>query len=93
VAQLKRGTLESAALYDKAYVPRPFRPEERKDVEILFGGLHGRVERAIQAVFKNLEYRAKPSPNCPATQQLLSPDTTNPRKKPTCRPRIIRGLI
>lgn len=44
------------------YEPRPFTKEERKDVEILFGGLHWRAERVLQAVFENLGYKARPLP-------------------------------
>ncbi|MBA4097188.1 MAG: hypothetical protein C0484_10535 [Rhodospirillum sp.] len=44
-------------------------PAERKQVEILFGGLNWRAERVIQAVFDNLGYRARPLP--PATRADL----------------------
>jgi predicted nucleotide-binding protein (sugar kinase/HSP70/actin superfamily) len=53
----------------KAYVAPPFHPAERNRVEILFGGLHWRAERVIQAVFDNLGYRARPLP--PATRADL----------------------
>jgi predicted nucleotide-binding protein (sugar kinase/HSP70/actin superfamily) len=53
----------------KAYVPPPMYPAERKQVEILFGGLNWRAERVIQAVFDNLGYRARPLP--PATRADL----------------------
>jgi hypothetical protein len=36
----------------RAYSPRPVGPEERDDIEILFGGLHWRAEKLIQAVFR-----------------------------------------
>jgi hypothetical protein len=39
----------------RAYSPRPVRPQERAKqrdgIEILFGGLHWRAEKLIQAVF------------------------------------------
>ena len=43
----------------RAYNPRPLTKEEISGVEILFGGLHWRAERTIQAVFENLGYRAR----------------------------------
>jgi len=46
----------------KAYSAPPMRPEERGHVEILFGGLHWRAERVIEAVFANLGYRARALP-------------------------------
>jgi hypothetical protein len=46
----------------RLFSPRPFTREERDRVEILFGGLHWRAERVIQAVFENLGYRARPLP-------------------------------
>jgi len=46
----------------RAYKPRPFRKEERDSTTILFGGLHWRAERLLQAVFENLGYRAQPLP-------------------------------
>jgi len=46
----------------KAYVAPPMRPDERGHVEILFGGLHWRAERVIEAVFENLGYRARALP-------------------------------
>jgi predicted nucleotide-binding protein (sugar kinase/HSP70/actin superfamily) len=42
---------------------------EISDVEILFGGLHWRAERLLQAVFENLGYKARPLP--PATKADL----------------------
>jgi predicted nucleotide-binding protein (sugar kinase/HSP70/actin superfamily) len=53
----------------RAYSPRPFLRADRSKVEILFGGLHWRAERVIQAVFENLGYRARPLP--PATKADL----------------------
>ena len=55
----------------RAYSPRPFTREERDRVEILFGGLHWRAERVIQAVFENLGYRARPLPAATKDDLLL----------------------
>src|SRR5438132_2916889 len=46
----------------RAYTPRPFTREERDTVTILFGGLHWRVERVLQAVLENSGYRARVLP-------------------------------
>ena len=46
----------------RAYAPRHFLKEERDRVEILFGGLHWRAERVLEAVFANLGYRARALP-------------------------------
>ncbi len=53
----------------RSYVPRPFTPEERPSTTILFGGLHWRAERVIQAALENVGYNARPLP--PATAQDL----------------------
>ena len=37
----------------RAYTPRPFTRAERDSVTILFGGLHWRVERILQAVLES----------------------------------------
>jgi predicted nucleotide-binding protein (sugar kinase/HSP70/actin superfamily) len=55
----------------RAYSPRPFERSERGDVEILFGGLHWRVERVIQAVLENVGYRARPLPPAGKDDLLL----------------------
>ncbi|HWP34055.1 MAG TPA: hypothetical protein VNM66_00515, partial [Thermodesulfobacteriota bacterium] len=46
----------------RAYTPRPFTKAERDQVTILFGGLHWRAERLLQAVFENLGYKARVLP-------------------------------
>ena len=43
----------------RAYKPRPFTKAERNDVTILFGGLHWRVERVLQAIFEGAGHRAQ----------------------------------
>lgn len=47
----------------QAYKPRPFTPEERKDVTVLFGGLTWKHERLIQGAFQNMGLKAEPLPN------------------------------
>jgi len=59
-----------ADLHYRAYKPAPFAKSEIDRVELLFGGLHWRAERMIQAVLENLGYRARPLP--PATKADLS---------------------
>ncbi len=46
----------------RAYKPRPFTRAERDSVTIVFGGLHWRLERLIQAVLENGGYRARVLP-------------------------------
>jgi predicted nucleotide-binding protein (sugar kinase/HSP70/actin superfamily) len=52
----------SAKHHFRTYVPAPITKEQIKDVEILFGGLHWRAERVLQAVFENVGYKARPLP-------------------------------
>jgi len=53
----------------RAYTPRPFTKEERASVTILFGGLHWRAERVLQAVLENMGYKARVLPT--ATKEDL----------------------
>jgi predicted nucleotide-binding protein (sugar kinase/HSP70/actin superfamily) len=53
----------------RAYRPAPFTRDERGVVTILFGGLHWRAERLIQAVLEQSGYRARVLP--PATKRDL----------------------
>ena len=46
----------------RAYKPRPLKKSEIENVEILYGGLHWRAERVMQAVFENVGYKARPLP-------------------------------
>jgi predicted nucleotide-binding protein (sugar kinase/HSP70/actin superfamily) len=46
----------------RAYTPRPFTRTERSEVTILFGGLHWRAERLLEAVLENMGYRARALP-------------------------------
>jgi len=43
----------------RTYTPRPFTRAERESTTILFGGLHWRLERMLQAVLENGGYRAQ----------------------------------
>lgn len=51
-----------ATRHYSAYKPAPLTRDEIGTVEILFGGLHWRAERLLQAVFTNLGYKARPLP-------------------------------
>jgi predicted nucleotide-binding protein (sugar kinase/HSP70/actin superfamily) len=53
-----------------AYKPRPFTAAERRDVTILFGGLHWRAERLLEGVLENCGYRARRLP-APTREDLL----------------------
>ncbi|MGH7300336.1 MAG: hypothetical protein ACREJE_07995, partial [Candidatus Rokuibacteriota bacterium] len=46
----------------RAYTPRPFTRAERDSVTVLFGGLHWRVERILQAVLESGGHRAQVLP-------------------------------
>lgn len=48
-----------SAEHYRAYTPRPFTRAERESVTILFGGLHWRLERLLQAVLEQSGYRAR----------------------------------
>mgnify|MGYP003694346433 CR=1 FL=1 len=54
----------------RAYAPKPFTRAERDSVTVLFGGLHWRVERLIQAVLENGGNRAEVLPV--ATRERIS---------------------
>jgi predicted nucleotide-binding protein (sugar kinase/HSP70/actin superfamily) len=55
----------------RAYKPKPLTKQEIDRVEILFGGLHWRAERVLQALFENLGYRARPLPVATKADLLL----------------------
>jgi predicted nucleotide-binding protein (sugar kinase/HSP70/actin superfamily) len=55
----------------RAYRPAPFTREERDRVTILFGGLHWRAERVIEAALANLGYRAQRLPEATRGDLLL----------------------
>jgi predicted nucleotide-binding protein (sugar kinase/HSP70/actin superfamily) len=71
VAVALRGddTSMGAAPHYRAYRARSFTRAERDTVTILFGGLHWRAERVLEAVFANLGYQARALP--PATKEDL----------------------
>lgn len=52
----------AAAEHYRAYRPKAFTKSERDRVTILFGGLHWRAERLIQAALENLGYRTRALP-------------------------------
>jgi predicted nucleotide-binding protein (sugar kinase/HSP70/actin superfamily) len=54
-------TTETVRHY-RAYTPTPFTKAERDRVTILFGGLHWRAERVLEALFENLGYKARVLP-------------------------------
>jgi predicted nucleotide-binding protein (sugar kinase/HSP70/actin superfamily) len=60
----------AADVHYRAYKPAAFTKQDIANVEILFGGLHWRAERLLQAVFENLGYRARILPQ--ATRADLS---------------------
>ncbi len=60
----------ASEIHYRAYKPAPLAQSEIDRVEILFGGLHWRAERLLQAVFENLGYKARPLPT--ATRADLS---------------------
>jgi hypothetical protein len=43
----------------RTYKPRPFTRAERESTTVLFGGLHWRLERLLQAVLENSGYKAR----------------------------------
>src|SRR3984957_13200669 len=55
----------------QAYKARPFKREERGEVEILFGGLHWRLEKGIQAALENVGYRTRLLPTASRDDLLL----------------------
>ena len=55
----------------RAYQPKPLTKQEIDHVEILFGGLHWRAERLIQATFENCGYKARALPSATKADLLL----------------------
>ena len=43
----------------RTYTPRPFTRAQRDSTTVLFGGLHWRLERLLQAVLENSGYQAR----------------------------------
>lgn len=52
----------AADVHYRAYKPAPIARAERDKIEIVFGGLHWRAERLIQANFEGLGYKARALP-------------------------------
>ena len=61
-ATTERPTERRAGGHYRAYTPRPFTRAERDSVTILFGGLHWRVERILQAVLESAGHQAQVLP-------------------------------
>ena len=61
----------------RAYAPRPFTRAERDSVTILFGGLHWRIERILQAVLEGSGYRAQILPVATKEDLLTGRETAD----------------
>jgi predicted nucleotide-binding protein (sugar kinase/HSP70/actin superfamily) len=61
----------------RAYTPRPFTRAERDSVTILFGGLHWRIERILQAVLESCGYRAQILPVATKEDLLTGRETAD----------------
>jgi len=61
----------------RAYTPRPFTRAERDSVTILFGGLHWRIERILQAVLESSGYRARILPIATKADLLTGRETAD----------------
>jgi predicted nucleotide-binding protein (sugar kinase/HSP70/actin superfamily) len=61
----------------RAYTARPFTRAERDSVTILFGGLHWRIERVLQAVLESSGYRAQILPIATKEDLLTGRETAD----------------
>src|SRR5262247_4367928 len=61
----------------RTYTPRPFTRAERDSVTILFGGLHWRIERILQAVLESSGYRAQILPVATKEDLLTGRETAD----------------
>src|SRR5437879_9281150 len=61
----------------RSYAPRPFSRAERDCVTILFGGLHWRIERILQAVLEGSGYRAQILPVATKADLLTGRETAD----------------
>src|SRR5262249_44178984 len=61
----------------RAYTPRPFTRAERDSTTILFGGLHWRIERILQAVLESSGYRAQILPVATKDDLLTGRETAD----------------
>src|SRR6185295_16146081 len=51
--------MPTAIEHYRTYSPKPFPRAKRDSVTILFGGLHWRLEKMLQAVFEHSGYRSR----------------------------------
>src|SRR5437867_1004913 len=75
----------------RAYTPRPFTRGERDSVTILFGGLHWRAERILQAVLEQSGYRAQVLPVATKEDRLTGREVRWPRLPPADHARLSLG--
>jgi len=61
----------------RTYTPRPFTRAERDSVTILFGGLHWRIERILQAVLEGSGYKAQILPVATKEDLLTGRETAD----------------
>src|SRR5678816_2480571 len=61
----------------RTYAPRPFTRSERDSVTILFGGLHWRVERILQAVLESGGNKAEVLPVATKEDLLAGRETAD----------------
>ena len=66
-----------ATQHYRAYAPKPFTRAERDSVTILFGGLHWRVERILQAVLESGGNKAEVLPVATKEDLLTGRETAD----------------
>jgi predicted nucleotide-binding protein (sugar kinase/HSP70/actin superfamily) len=74
---MEDGMATVATDHYRAYTPRPFTRAERDSVTILFGGLHWRIERILQAVLEGSGYRARILPVATKEDLLTGRETAD----------------
>jgi predicted nucleotide-binding protein (sugar kinase/HSP70/actin superfamily) len=74
---MEDGMATVATDHYRAYTPRPFTRAERDSVTILFGGLHWRIERILQAVLESSGYRAQILPVATKEDLLTGRETAD----------------
>jgi predicted nucleotide-binding protein (sugar kinase/HSP70/actin superfamily) len=74
---MEDGMATVATDHYRAYTPRPFTRAERDSVTILFGGLHWRIERVLQAVLESCGYRAQILPVATKDDLLTGRETAD----------------
>src|SRR5258705_890899 len=70
----------------RAYTPRPFTRAERDSVTVLFGGLHWRVERILQAGREGARPKGPGGPGGPQGDLPTAPGVAGHR--PVCAPPV-----